>query len=86
MAVIVGSSSTRSFPNIDFSSNQSAPTVNIYPMPGQTADVEWNDGVLEVRMRKIAEEANERSWQNLSRPNSKESKAVRQYTTARSAK
>lgn len=83
---IVGSSSTRSFPNIEFSSNQSAPTVNIYPMSGQAADVEWNDGVLEVRMRKIAEEANERSWQNLSRPNSKESKAVRQYTTARSAK
>ncbi|MDQ8951938.1 tape measure protein [Acinetobacter rudis] len=79
---IVGSSSTRSFPNIDFSSSQSAPTVNIHTLPGQTADVEWNDGVLEVRMRKIAEDVNKQSWRNLGRPSSDESKAIRQHTTA----
>lgn len=79
---IVGSSSTRSFPNIDFSSSQSAPTVNIHALPGQTADVEWNDGVLEVRMRKIAEDVNKQSWRNLGRPSSDESKAIRQHTTA----
>lgn len=67
-------------------SNQAAPTVNIYPLSGQTADVEWSDGVLEVRMRKIAEDVNKQSWRNLGRPSSGESKAIRQHTTARPAR
>lgn len=79
---VVGSTSTTSFPNIDFSSSQSAPTVNIHTLPGQTADVEWSDGVLEVRMRKVAEDVNKQSWKNLARPSSNESKAIRQHTTA----
>ncbi|WP_353174177.1 tape measure protein [Acinetobacter rudis] len=76
----------KAFTQLINSNNQSAPTVNIYPMPGQTADVEWNDGVLEVRMRKIAEDVNKQSWRNLGRPSSDESKAFRQHTTARPAR
>ncbi|EPF71613.1 hypothetical protein F945_02646 [Acinetobacter rudis CIP 110305] len=62
------------------------PQINILTLPGQTADVEWNNGVLEVRMRKIAEDVNKQSWRNLGRPSSDESKAIRQHTTARPAR
>lgn len=75
---IVGSTSTKSFPNIDLSSNQSAPTVNIHTLLGQTADVEWNDGVLEVRMRKIAEDVNKQSWDRMGNGNSHEAKQIKQ--------
>lgn len=33
-----------------------APNVNVYTLPGETADVSWNDGRLDVRIRKISRE------------------------------
>ncbi len=33
-----------------------APNVNVYTLPGETADVSWNDGRLDVRIRKITRE------------------------------
>lgn len=53
-----------------------APNVNVYTLPGQTADVvENNDGSLDVRIRKIAGE-----YLNgqLSNPNSQTSKTMKQ--------
>lgn len=80
---IVGSSSTKSFPNIDFTAQQ--PQIVINTPPGMSARTEQRDGKTHVTIEEVQQMV-ERSWQNLSRPNSKESKAVRQYTTARSAK
>lgn len=36
--------------------NGGAPNVNVYTLPGETADVSWNDGRLDVRIRKITRE------------------------------
>lgn len=52
-----------------------APNVNVYTLPGQTADVSWNNGELDVRIRKIAEE---HMVGQLSNPNSKTSKTMKQ--------
>ena len=53
-----------------------APNVNVYTLPGQTADVSMNaDGSLDVRIRKVAGE-----YLNgqLSNPNSETSKTIKQ--------
>lgn len=52
-----------------------APNVNVYTLPGQTAEVSWNNGELDVRIRKIAGE-----YLNgqLSNPNSQTSKTMKQ--------
>lgn len=80
---IVGSSSTRSFPNIDFTAQQ--PQIVINTPPGMSARTEQRDGKTFVTIEEVQQMV-EQSWQNLSRPSSKESKAVRQYTTARPAR
>lgn len=61
------------------------PQIIINTPPGMSARTEQRDGKTYVTIEE-AQQMIERSWQNLSRPNSKESKAVRQYTIARSAK
>ncbi|OAL80358.1 hypothetical protein [Acinetobacter terrae] len=52
-----------------------APNVNLYTLPGETADVSWNNGELEVRIRKIAEE---HIVGQLNNPNSQASKTMKQ--------
>lgn len=49
------------------------PNVNVYTLPGETADVSWKDGELDVRIRKIARETINGDANN---PNSGFSKAV----------
>ncbi|MDN5511169.1 tape measure protein [Acinetobacter sp.] len=51
------------------------PVVNVHTLPGQTADVSWNNGELDVRIRKIAEE---HMVGQLSNPNSRTSKTMKQ--------
>ncbi|MEO4131963.1 hypothetical protein [Acinetobacter pittii] len=64
------------------SSNQ--PIVNIYNLPGQTADVTRNDdGSLDVRIRQIAGEVAEQVFlQGIQNPNSRISKAFKQNYNA----
>lgn len=52
-----------------------APNVNVYTLPGETADVPWNDGELDVRIRKVARETIVNDANN---PNSGFSKAMKQ--------
>ena len=52
-----------------------APNVNVYTLPGETADVSWNNGELDVRIRKIAEE---HIVGQLNNPNSQASKTMKQ--------
>ena len=52
-----------------------APNVNVYTLPGQTADVSWNNGELDVRIRKVAGEYLDGQ---LSNPNSQTSKTMKQ--------
>ena len=59
-----------------------APNVNVYTLPGETADVSWNNGELDVRIRKIAREEDKRTWGNLGNPNSFEAKQIQRNTTA----
>lgn len=63
-------------------SNQ--PIVNIYNLPGQTADVTRNDdGSLDVRIRQIAGEVAEQVFlQGIQNPNSRISKAFKQNYNA----
>lgn len=60
------------------SSNQ--PIVNIYNLPGQTAEVtQNNDGSLDVRIRQIAGEVAEQTFiASVNRPNSPMNKAIKQ--------
>jgi len=63
----------------DFIANGgSAPNVNVYTLPGETADVSWNDGRLDVRIRKITRETIMEDARN---PNSGFSKAMKQNFT-----
>lgn len=64
------------------SSNQ--PIVNIYNLPGQTAEVtQNNDGTLDVRIRQIAGEVAEQVFlQGIQNPNSRISKAFKQNYNA----
>lgn len=55
-----------------------APNVNVYTLPGETADVSWNDGRLDVRIRKIARETINSDANN---PNSGFSKAMKRNFT-----
>src|SRR5690606_35708028 len=59
-----------------------APNVNVYTLPGETADVSWNDGRLDVRIRKIAKEEAKSPWSELNNPNSYSSKQIQRNTTA----
>ncbi|MDV2440706.1 hypothetical protein QR665_14680 [Acinetobacter gerneri] len=49
--------------------------VNVYTLPGETADVSWNNGELDVRIRKVSEQNLVSQLQN---PNSPPSKAIKQ--------
>ena len=51
------------------------PVVNVHTLPGETADVSWNNGELDVRIRKIAEE---HIVGQLNNPNSQASKTMKQ--------
>src|SRR5690606_10024619 len=63
----------------DFIANGgSAPNVNVYTLPGETADISWNDGRLDVRIRKITRETIMEDARN---PNSGFSKAMKQNFT-----
>lgn len=66
----------------DFIANGgSAPNVNVYTLPGETADVSWNDGRLDVRIRKITRETINSDAND---PNSGFSKAMgRNFNTTR---
>ena len=67
----------------DFIANGgSAPNVNVYTLPGETADVSWNNGQLDVHIRKIAKEEAKAPWSELSNPNSYSSKQIQRNTTA----
>ncbi len=68
----------------DFIANGgSAPIVNVYTLPGETADTSWNNGQLDVRIRKIAKEEAKVPWSELSNPNSYSSKQIQRNTTAK---
>lgn len=54
------------------------PIVNVHTLPGETADVSWNNGQLDVRIRKIARETIMEDARN---PNSGFSKAMKQNFT-----
>ena len=59
------------------------PQINVYTLPGETADVSMNsDGSLDVRIRKIAREEARAPWTALNDPNSYPSKQVQRNTTA----
>ena len=60
------------------SQESQAPNVNVYTLPGETADVSWNDGRLDVRIRKITRETIMEDARN---PNSGFSKAMKQNFT-----
>lgn len=68
----------------DFIANGgSAPNVNVYTLPGETADVSWNDGRLDVRIRKISrEEMDSYIPAQMANPSSKIHKATTRNTTA----
>src|SRR5690606_20543351 len=67
----------------DFIANGgSAPNVNVYTLPGETADISWDNGRLDVRIRKIAKEEAKAPWSELSDPNSYSSKQIQRNTTA----
>jgi hypothetical protein len=67
----------------DFIANGgSAPNVNVYTLPGETADVSWDNGQLDVRIRKIAKEEAKTPWSELNNPNSYSSKQIQRNTTA----
>ncbi len=58
--------------------NGGAPNVNVYTLPGETADVSWNDGRLDVRIRKITRETINSDAND---PNSGFSKAMKRNFT-----
>ncbi|WP_312088008.1 hypothetical protein [Acinetobacter variabilis] len=58
------------------------PIVNIHTLPGETADTSWNNGQLDVRIRKIAKEEAKVPWSELNNPNSYSSKQIQRNTTA----
>ncbi|MGQ0788060.1 tape measure protein [Acinetobacter baumannii] len=64
--------------------SSSQPIVNIYNLPGQTAEVtQNNDGTLDVRIRQIAGEVAEKVFlQGIQNPNSRISKAFKQNYNA----
>ncbi|MGX2584394.1 hypothetical protein ACWB3E_16920 [Acinetobacter baumannii] len=64
--------------------SSSQPIVNIYNLPGQTAEVtQNNDGSLDVRIRQIAGEVAEQVFlQGIQNPNSRISKAFKQNYNA----
>lgn len=67
----------------DFIANGgSAPNVNVYTLPGETADVSWDNGQLDVRIRRIAKEEAKAPWSELNNPNSYSSKQIQRNTTA----
>lgn len=67
----------------DFIANGgSAPNVNVYTLPGETADISWDNGQLDVRIRKIAKEEAKVPWSELNNPNSYSSKQIQRNTTA----
>lgn len=67
----------------DFIANGgSAPNVNVYTLPGETADISWDNGQLDVRIRKIAKEEAKSPWSELNNPNSYSSKQIQRNTTA----
>src|SRR5690606_13895868 len=58
------------------------PIVNVHTLPGETADTSWNNGQLDVRIRKIAKEEAKAPWSELNNPNSYSSKQIQRNTTA----
>lgn len=68
----------------DFIANGgSAPNVNVYTLPGETADISWDNGQLDVRIRKISrEEMDSYIPAQMANPSSKVHKAVVRNTTA----
>lgn len=65
------------------SQESQAPNVNVYTLPGETADVSWNNGQLDVHIRKLSrEEINKQVPAQLGDPNSKIRKALAANTTA----
>lgn len=59
------------------------PIVNIHTLPGETADISWDNGQLDVRIRKIArEEMDSYIPAQMVNPSSKVHKAVVRNTTA----
>src|SRR5690606_39134046 len=50
---VVDSRTNADLKNMIANNNGGAPNVNVYTLPGETADVSWNDGRLDVRIRKI---------------------------------
>lgn len=58
------------------------PIVNIHTLPGETADISWDNGQLDVRIRKIAKEEAKVPWSELNNPNSYSSKQIQRNTTA----
>ena len=67
----------------DFIANGgSAPNVNVYTLPGETADISWDNGRLDVHIRKIAKEEAKAPWSELNNPNSYSSKQIQRNTTA----
>lgn len=68
----------------DFIANGgSAPNVNVYTLPGETADISWDNGQLDVRIRKIArEEMDSYIPAQMANPSSKIHKATTRNTTA----
>lgn len=64
------------------SQESQAPNVNVYTLPGETADVSWDNGQLDVRIRKIAKEEAKVPWSELNNPNSYSSKQIQRNTTA----
>lgn len=60
------------------------PIVNVHTLPGETADVSWDNGQLDVRIRKIArEEMDSYIPAQMANPSSKVHKAVVRNTTAK---
>lgn len=64
------------------SQESQAPNVNVYTLPGETADISWDNGQLDVRIRKIAKEEAKAPWSELNNPNSYSSKQIQRNTTA----
>ncbi|RVT36915.1 phage tail tape measure protein [Acinetobacter indicus] len=60
------------------------PIVNIHTLPGETADISWDNGQLDVRIRKISrEEMDSYIPAQMGNPSSKVHKAVVRNTTAK---
>lgn len=64
------------------SQESQVPNVNVYTLPGETADISWDNGQLDVRIRKIAKEEAKAPWSELNNPNSYSSKQIQRNTTA----